>query len=88
MIAPSLVPKVGVDDLTPEAWIAEVVELSGRIRQLRETPCDISSVAIFGRAHVVEFLSEDLVALMGHPKAQPWLAEIQAGVGVMFGRAS
>lgn len=88
MSALGLVPKAGVDDLTPEAWIANVVELSDRIRQLREAPCDISSVAIFGRALHVEFLSEDLVELVSHPKAQPWLAEIRAGVGVMFGRAS
>ena len=88
MTAPGLVPKAGMDDLTPEAWIANVVELSDRIRQLRETPCGISSVAIFGRALHVENLSDDLAELISLPKAQPWLAEIKAGVGVMFGRAS
>lgn len=79
MIAPGLIPKAGMNDLTPDAWIAAITDLSGRIAQLRESTCELSSVAIFERALIVDTLNDQLVDLVCLPKAQPWLVDLAAG---------
>lgn len=88
MIAPGLIPKAGMNELTPEAWIAAITDLSGRIVQLRESTCELSSVAIFERARIVDSLNDQLVDLVCLPKAQPWLVEVAAALGTVHGRAS
>ncbi len=88
MSASGLIPKAGKKALcTEEEWIFAWVQLSARIGRLGKVPVGSSS-EISEHDLAFDALTAELVHLICLPEAQPWLAEIEAGVVEMFGRAS
>lgn len=87
MSVSGLIPEAGIEAITPEEWIGAVASLSAQIPQLRNIPDGLKGVDLIERELVIQALEAELLELVCLPKAQQWIAEIEASVGVMFGRA-